>query len=80
VPVAITWTPLSDQHFAEATKNAVRAGDDTDTVAAIAGGLLGARWGRSSIPSGWAEAVHGYGGHRADGLVDLALRTVRGGA
>lgn len=77
---AITWTPRSREHFAEATKNAVRAGDDTDTVAAIAGGLLGARWGQSNIPPTWAESVHGYGGHQAPGLVSLAVSTAQGGA
>lgn len=54
---AITWTPIQPDgspgstHLAEATKNAVRAGDDTDTIAAIAGGLLGARWGVAGVPS-----------------------------
>lgn len=76
---AITWTPRVEadpaQHLAAATRNAVRAGDDTDTVAAIAGGLLGAYWGRSAIPQEWARLVHGYGGHRASGLVSLARRT-----
>ncbi|MCD9198305.1 ADP-ribosylglycohydrolase family protein [Aeromicrobium wangtongii] len=88
---AITWTPQVEpdpaqgrfpaQHLAEATKNAVRAGDDTDTVAAIAGGLLGAYWGQSAIPLEWTRRVHGYGGHRASGLVSLAHRTaLRGGS
>ncbi len=36
-------------------KNAVRLGADTDTIAAIAGGLLGAAWGASSVPDGWRE-------------------------
>lgn len=82
---AITWTPtpkpdpaagtVPAQHFALALMNAVRAGDDTDTVAAIAGGLLGAVWGASAIPADWSRRVHGYGGHRARGLVALALRT-----
>lgn len=55
---------------------AVRAGDDTDTVAAIAGALAGARWGASAIPAQWRAAVHGWPGLRADDLVDLALRCV----
>lgn len=38
-------------HFAEALQAAVRIGNDTDTVAAIAGGLLGARWGASAVPA-----------------------------
>ncbi|OBA36433.1 ADP-ribosylglycohydrolase family protein [Gordonia sp. 852002-51296_SCH5728562-b] len=39
---------------------AVRIGDDTDTIAAIAGGLLGARWGRGAFNEEWVGAVHGW--------------------
>ncbi|WP_433172536.1 ADP-ribosylglycohydrolase family protein [Actinoallomurus sp. CA-150999] len=53
---------------------AVRAGNDTDTVAAIAGGLLGARYGASAVPAEWRAQVHGWPGLRADDLVDLARR------
>lgn len=84
---AITWTPVPEldarhgsfpaQHFENALMNAVRAGDDTDTVAAIAGGLLGARWGWSAIPAHWSRRIHGYGDNRARGLITLALRTVQ---
>lgn len=35
----------------------VMQGGDTDTNAAIAGALLGAVWGRSAIPSQWAESI-----------------------
>jgi ADP-ribosylglycohydrolase len=61
---------------------AVRIGDDTDTVAAIAGGLLGARWGASAVPAEWADDVHGWAPGGTAGrreLVDLALRTATGG-
>lgn len=53
---------------------AVHAGDDTDTVAAIAGALLGARWGASSLPDAWLADVHGWPGLRAEELRDLARR------
>jgi ADP-ribosyl-[dinitrogen reductase] hydrolase len=77
---AITWTPrVPAQHFAEATKNAVRAGDDTDTVAAIAGGLLGAYWGQSAVPPDWSRSIHGYGGHDSDGLALLGEQTAARG-
>ncbi|WP_304452550.1 ADP-ribosylglycohydrolase family protein [Nocardiopsis sp. YSL2] len=52
---------------------AVRAGDDTDTVAAIAGALLGARYGASAIPDEYLSAVHGWPGYRAADLARLAL-------
>lgn len=68
------------QHFTLALEAAVRAGTDTDTVAAIAGALLGARWGCSGIPLEWQQAVHGWPGCTGTDLVRLAVRTARGGA
>ena len=66
-------------HLAAALTAAVRIGDDTDTVAAIAGGLLGARWGASAVPGAWREVLHGWPGLDADGLTELA-REVAGTA
>jgi ADP-ribosylglycohydrolase len=43
----------------------VRAGNDTDTTAAIAGGLVGACAGASSIPQAWVSILHGYPGYTA---------------
>jgi ADP-ribosylglycohydrolase len=56
---------------------AVRGGGDTDTVAAIAGGLLGAAYGASAVPGEWRAAVHGWPGLRADDLAALATEIVR---
>ena len=53
---------------------AVHAGNDTDTVAAIAGGLLGAAHGASALPQEWLADVHGWPGLRAPDLRDLARR------
>src|SRR5258708_34915832 len=39
---------------------AVRGGNDTDTVAAIAGGLLGAAYGASAVPADWRRVLHGW--------------------
>ena len=36
---------------------AVNLGDDTDTVAAIAGGLAGAMYGYDAIYSGWRATL-----------------------
>lgn len=52
---------------------AVRAGGDTDTVAAIAGALLGARYGGSAVPARWRRMLHGWPGLRARDLVRLAV-------
>ncbi len=58
---AVAATPQHSpaQHFRDALVAAVRIGHDTDTVAAIAGGLLGARWGLAAIPTEWTDVLHG---------------------
>lgn len=53
--------------------SAVHAGDDTDTVAANAGSLLGAAHGSSALPPEWLADVHGWPGLRAEDLRDLAF-------
>ncbi|MBV6757758.1 ADP-ribosylglycohydrolase family protein [Rhodococcus opacus] len=67
-------------HLRLALERAVRAGNDTDTTAAIAGGLLGARWGASAVPDGWRRILHGWPGYSADDLERLAIAAVRRGA
>jgi len=66
-------------HLQDSLHAAVRNGDDTDTVAAIAGGLLGARWGASAVPWKWRREVHGWPGLRARDLVVMATHAVNGG-
>jgi ADP-ribosylglycohydrolase len=69
---AITTTPVPAdaprRHLVLALESAVRGGRDADTVAAIAGGLLGARWGASAIPAEWLAKIRGYPGYNADDL------------
>jgi len=57
----------------------VRGGGDTDTVAAIAGGLLGAAYGASTVPAEWRRLLHGWPGLRTRDLVDLGSQIVRKG-
>jgi ADP-ribosylglycohydrolase len=45
--------------FAAGIEYAIRVGGDTDTYGAIAGGLLGARYGFRSIPTAWKEGILG---------------------
>ena len=68
---AIATTEEDDRQLPRALEKCVRAGGDTDTTAAIAGGLLGARWGRSAIPPEWIDVLHGYPGRRAADLITL---------
>lgn len=65
-------------HVTDALQTAIAIGDDTDTVAAIAGGLLGARYGVSGLPADLAARVHGWPGLRGPDLIDLALATATG--
>jgi len=51
---------------------AIRGGGDTDTVAAIAGALIGAVHGLGAFPTDWVRKVHGW-----PGLQLLDLPTVR---
>jgi len=78
--VAQTPVPASQpcRHLQLALNAAVSIGDDTDTVAAIAGALLGARWGASAVPLRWRRLIHGWPGYDAADLVSLALRAVNG--
>jgi ADP-ribosylglycohydrolase len=58
---------------------AVAGGGDTDTVAAIAGQLLGARYGAGAVPARYRRRVHGWPGMRVRDLHRLAFLTVHGG-
>lgn len=77
---AITHTPIQQsqpaQHFANALKEAVRAGNDADTVACVAGSLLAAIWGLSAIPTRWRAQIHGWPTMRDRDLHTLALNIV----
>ena len=83
---AITNTPVpvddpetgtfGADHLRLALDAAVRSGNDTDTVAAIAGGLLGARWGASAVPGTWRRLLRGWPGLHTRDLVTLATRIV----
>jgi ADP-ribosylglycohydrolase len=59
-------------HLQATLENAVRIGHDTDTVAAIAGTLLGAAWGASAVPDSWKARMHGWPGSTTSDLVRLA--------
>jgi ADP-ribosyl-[dinitrogen reductase] hydrolase len=66
-------------HLRLALDAAVRGGNDTDTVAAIAGGLLGAAYGASAVPAEWRRVLHGWPGMRTRDLVELASMITRKG-
>lgn len=48
---------LASAHFDEVVEHAIALGRDTDTTAAVAGGLAGVRAGASGLPQFWLESL-----------------------
>lgn len=57
--------------YQETIERAIAYGNDTDTTAAIAGGLAGIYWGIDGIPAAWLDGMRGH--EVADPLVDGLL-------
>lgn len=53
------WAVRGATSFEDAVVRAVELGRDTDTVAAVAGSIAGARWGIQAIPSRWTTYLNG---------------------
>jgi ADP-ribosylglycohydrolase len=74
------WALRSTSGFEEAMRAAIDLGGDTDTVAAVTGGLAGACYGPDAIPARWTEPLYvplpGFDGRvlRLPELTDLAHR------
>lgn len=68
------WCFKHSTSFAEGIEKAIRIGGDTDTYAAIAGGLLGARYGIDGIPDEWQKVLKGRDKmiEYADALYEMA--------
>lgn len=64
------------EHFEKTLRLVISAGGDTGTAGAIAGGLLGARWGVSTIPLEWRRQVHGWPGIGDIDVVRLAWQVL----
>ena len=54
---AAIWCFKTTSNYKDCVLRAVNLGDDTDTVAAIAGGLAGALYGYESIPQEWRDTL-----------------------
>ncbi|MFB7245501.1 ADP-ribosylglycohydrolase family protein [Streptomyces populi] len=74
------WALRTTTGFEDAVRAAIDLGGDTDTVAAVTGGLAGAYYGLDAIPAPWTQRLHvplpGFDGrvlHLAD-LLRLAHR------
>ena len=66
---ASIWCLLTTNTFADAVLKAVNLGDDTDTTAAVTGGLAGLLYGVESIPEEWLSQLV-----RIKDIEDLASR------
>ncbi len=54
---AAVWALATTDSLAECLLKIVNLGDDTDTVAAVAGGLAGLYYGMEGIPKEWLDAI-----------------------
>jgi ADP-ribosylglycohydrolase len=63
------WCLLTTSSYPEAVLKAVNLGEDTDTTAAVTGGLAGIYYGFNNIPSEWVEQIA-----RKDDIIALADR------
>ncbi|MFI6684528.1 ADP-ribosylglycohydrolase family protein [Streptomyces sp. NPDC050485] len=77
------WALRTTDSFEQALGAAIDLGGDTDTVAAVTGGLAGARHGLAAVPARWAAALHvplpGFGSRvlGAGELTDMARELAR---
>ena len=65
------WAAVTPLDLEAALRRVVEAGGDTDTNAAVAGAVLGARYGSAAIPERWLECVPER--HRIEGLADALI-------
>jgi len=54
---AALWCLLTTDNYRDCVLKAVNLGEDTDTVAAVAGGLAGAMYGYDAIPKEWRDTL-----------------------
>lgn len=66
---ASLWCLLNTDNYADAVLKAVNLGQDTDTTAAVTGGLAGIYYGFETIPQAWVEQIA-----RKDDIIQLANR------
>lgn len=64
---ASIWCLLNTENYKDAVLLAVNLGDDTDTTAAVTGGLAGILYGHETIPSEWLDILK-----RKDEIIGIA--------
>jgi len=66
---AAVWCLLTTGSYSEAVLRAVNLGSDTDTTAAVTGGLAGMLYGYDDIPAEWVTQIA-----RKDDIANLSER------
>jgi ADP-ribosyl-[dinitrogen reductase] hydrolase len=66
---ACLWCVMRNDTYRDTVLQAVNLGEDTDTVAGLAGGLAGMIYGKEKIPEEWLRVLA-----RKDDILDLAER------
>ena len=56
---AAIWCLVNTDNYRDCVLKAVNLGEDTDTVAAVAGGLAGLAYGHQTIPQEWLDQLAG---------------------
>lgn len=69
---AAIWCLLNSKNYKDCVLMAVNLGEDTDTVAAVAGGLAGLYYGYENIPREWVEQIV-----KKDYIIDLCNKLYR---
>jgi ADP-ribosyl-[dinitrogen reductase] hydrolase len=69
---ASLWCLLNTNSYAQAVLKAVNLGFDTDTTAAVTGGLAGIYYGVENIPEDWINQIM-----RKNDIIDLANRFIK---
>jgi ADP-ribosylglycohydrolase len=70
---ASIWCLITTNSYKEAVLKAVNLGYDTDTTAAVTGGLAGLLYGYECIPGNWLEKIA-----QVNDICDLAERVSYG--
>ncbi|MDR3266850.1 MAG: ADP-ribosylglycohydrolase family protein [Tannerella sp.] len=68
---AAVWRLLTSESYSDAVLNAVNLGEDTDTTAAVTGGLAGLYYGLENIPQKWRKQIARW--HDIDDLAERLL-------
>ncbi|GJD16675.1 ADP-ribosylation/crystallin J1 [Rivularia sp. IAM M-261] len=69
---ASLWCLLNSSDYESAVLKAVNLGGDTDTTAAVTGGLAGIYYGVENIPADWIDQIA-----RKDDIIDLVNRFMK---